>query len=668
MHLRIHGDNIIECERALFLIAHSFSATVRRIACVLCLPRYQIESAGVILFVVELFSGHGRWGVDFHEILQSHGSPLREATDAIITKVLPNGEHEENILAMEFCNALPAGNNAWQRHGRALACAIVKIPYLYFADIGGVELGTNRMIKAPRFPNPIIPFSYLTASRLFNSICLPVYSPSPSSSEDIRANFTSAFGSEEEQLLLRAILENNPTREIGIRLQQKALNMTRALAENRRCVDTLRGEQWTEFLDLETSSDKVQWLAQEQNRIDWSKKRAGKVEVTETFQRLRWIFQPSEEPRQFEVISVGAGDIPLCLIPRHALTDFAESLVNIYGQSIAAEFVGWISSSDLPLIVVWITGFKPRGDDSRPDRGLLPLARMLFGYEVNALAIVSGPAKPEAWKLFQDSPQQLARQNGLWESIINLADAVLADSATAAENPMTLLIRQNRVPFEGNITFPVASPTTTFSEQDVDSTIHLLFAHQESLGVFESMCNPPGGNWSGLSLLDFDTGEEYRWTSLPRVSGTNSKRPDHVIQFLMEDGSSLLLAVESKATATRFDHNIGNRLSTYVQQLVQTPPTAARAVSSEWQLLPSNAAPMLNLSVMASGALCWTGEESLENSLIRNQFDIAFAIEFNSIEQSTLLHIKAGMGGRRLLPKIHDLVQQLGGRGEIQIH
>lgn len=84
-----------------------------------------------------------------------------------------------------------------------------------------------------------------------------------------------------------------------------------------------------------------------------------------------------------------------------------------------------------------------------------------------------------------------------------------------------------------------------FSEQDVDTTIHLLFAHQENLKVFEVTCNPPGGDWSGLSILDFETGEEFRWTSLPRVSSAGGKRPDHVIEFLLDNGHWGLLAIES---------------------------------------------------------------------------------------------------------------------------
>jgi len=134
------------------------------------------------------------WGDNIKDVFQSYGAPLREATDAIITKILNKEGSEEILLAVEFSSALPAGNNAWQRNGRALACATVGVPYLYFTEVGGVELGKNRVIKAPRFPNPIVPFSYLTASKVYGVLCLPVYAPSPSSSENIYAQFSQAIG------------------------------------------------------------------------------------------------------------------------------------------------------------------------------------------------------------------------------------------------------------------------------------------------------------------------------------------------------------------------------------------------------------------------------------------------------------------------------------------
>lgn len=658
--LRIHGDNIIECERMLSLIANSFSATVHRVVSPPYLPQYEIRDRSKLLFTVELLAGYGRWKINLQEILQSYGAPLREATDAIVTQILPNEQQEEILLACEFSNALPAGNNAWQRNGRALACAAVGVPYLYFAEIGGVELDENRIIKAPRFPNPIIPFSYLTASKLFRVVCLPVYSASPSSLNTVRIKFDHVFGLEEGQRLTKCIVGNTLIDDSYEKLTQKALTITEILSAQRQRIDTLREKQWTEFLNLETLAQKAAWL--EQKQIKWSKKGADKVLVTQTFQSLTRLFQ------QIGCLSIGAKDTPLCIIPHHQRQKLADSLLALYGSSIPAKFIEWIASLNLPLIVVWITGFKPRGDDSRPDRGLVPLARMLFGNEVNILSIVYGPARPAMWATLQNSPQLLIRQNGLWEAIANLSDAILIDSATAANNPFALLLQRNRSHFQGKIRFSLASPVTVFSEHDVDTILHLLFAHNQSWGVFEAMCNPPGGDWSGLSILNFQTGEEYRWTSLPRVSGIGGKRPDHVIEFLLANDHLTLLAIESKNRAPTLEPNVGNRLKAYTRQLVGTPPTVFRATNAEWNLWQNGGIPLPNFSIISGGAFCWVGVKDLEDAIVRCQLDIVFAIEFKSVEQSALLHVKVGARAKLLLPQIYNLVQQFGGRLEIKIH
>lgn len=656
--LRIHGDNIIESERALFLIADSFSASAQRVTSPPYLPSYEIRHNEETLFTVELFSGHGRWDINTQDILQDHGAPLREAADAIVTRVSHDGKQEELVLAFEFCNALPAGNNAWQRNGRALAYATVGVPYLYFAEIGGVELDENRIIKAPRFPNPIVSFSYLTASKSFNVVCLPIYLPSPSSSADIRTRFDEVFGLEEGQRLIRCILENTSPDDSYEKLTRKALTITEILAAQRQSVDTLRGKQWAEFLNLETADQKATWL--EQNRMNWSKTIS--IGTTETFRGLFRLFQ------EVDPVSVGANNIPLCLIPRHGREVLSSNISDLYGDFIAVEFIEWVASPNSPLIVVWVTGFKPGGEDSRPDRGLVPLARMLFGNETDILSIVYGPAKPAMWNMFENSPRQLARQNGLWEAIINLSDAVLVDSTTAPNSPLSLLLRRERRRVQEKVRFSSAIPTTVFSEQDVDTILHLLFTQSEAAGIFEAICNPPGGDWSGLSILNFETGQVFRWTSLPRVSGVGGKRPDHVVQISTVNGYLTLLAIESKNRASDLKPNVGLRLITYIRQLVKAPPTIAKTLDTPWILWQGEEVPLPAISFMSGGAFCWRGLEDLENSIARGQLDIAFAVEFSSVEQSALLHVKAASSAEFLLPKINDLIQQFGGRLEIHIH
>ena len=623
------------------------------------MSRYEITSDNQLLLVVELLAGHGRWRVDLAQILQVHGGPLREAADAVLTRISADGQYEEILLAFEFCRALPAGNNAWQRHGRALSFIMAGAPYLFIADIGGVELDAKRHIKASRFPNPIVPFTYLTAGAAHDVLCVPVYEPSPSSSTATRQIFAPAFGFANAQRLIRHILEGASTKDDHERLTYCALQMSVILSQQRQRISTLEGEQWSEFLGLQTAAQKANWL--ERHPMNWSRKTTGKVVVSRSFPRLVEIFQ------RIGSLSVGAKDLPLCLIPQHIRPLLLNELDDLYGDALTEEFRQFIATPSAALIVVWIAGFKPRGDDSRPDRGLVPLARMLFGDDAEILSVVYGPAKASTWGDLQRSPQQLARKNGLWEAIINLSDAVLVDSETASGGPISVLLSHSHHRVLGKISFPAAAPVLVFSEHDVDSVLHLLFSQQEANGIFEAMCNPPGGDWSGLSVWDTITGEQFRWTSLPRVSSTG-KRPDHVVQVFADGTDSYLLSIESKSRASDLEVIIGQRLKEYTRQLVATPPTIRRVLSQEWQLWPGRETLPRRFTQLSGGAFCWLGVDDLEATLTRCDLDMVLALEFRSVEQPTLLHIKINETARPLLPVLRDSIQQFAGWLEVQIH
>ena len=117
-YLRIHGDNIIECERTLELIKKAYDGRIVLLQSPLYMPKYQLDCDSG-RFVIELLSGHGRWGVDVASILQENGGILHEGADSYVTEVARS--QEKVIFALEYCSALPAGNNAWQRSGRAIS-------------------------------------------------------------------------------------------------------------------------------------------------------------------------------------------------------------------------------------------------------------------------------------------------------------------------------------------------------------------------------------------------------------------------------------------------------------------------------------------------------------------------------------------------------------------
>lgn len=661
MKLRIHGDNIIECERALKLIEQAYKATVSDKTEDIYMPAYSLKVDNKELFEVELLSGHNRWGVNFNTELTKYGANLREATDAYISKVSSDGTTEELLLAMEFCSALPAGNNAWQRSGRAITCAEIGLPYFYFAEIGGVELNADRQVKAARFPTPVVPFSYLTASKSLNVICIPIYQAHPAISVSLRSQFKDIFGYDTSLELLKAILEGDNIDDAMNILVKKGISLVNILSGDRKSVDTFRTTQWEEFMNLASGLGKADWIKNDPNRQIWKKKILEKVKVTETFKRLVAAIQ------NINCLSIGAKGIPICLIDKDNIINFTKILKSIYPADRINGLTSAIENKGEPLILVWITGFKPGGDDSRPDRGLVPLARMLFGNDIDILSIVSGPAPEITWKTLEHEPQKLAKGNGLWEAVINLSNYVISDSTTTKESVVASILQRDLKRVKQKIFYKASNLNEVYSEHDVDTAIHTLFSRQLESNIFESMCNPPGGDWSGISFLDFKDHTEYRWTSLPRVSQIRAKRPDHIIQINMPS-EEIFLVIESKTRAKDLDDNIGKRLVEYVDVLFKIPPTAHKSKNSDWHSYLGQKSPLTNISTYSGGAFCYTGVIEMGESMIKGDLDFVLAFEFSNHGKASVGHLLTSNKGKFLNDIFTKISAQFNGRFEIKIY
>ncbi len=339
-----------------------------------------------------------------------------------------------------------------------------------------------------------------------------------------------------------------------------------------------------------------------------------------------------------KVVAIGSKDIPICLVPKGFRPILSRDIGKLYGDRVNSEFLRWVANQNRHLACVWIAGFKPKGDDSRPDRGLVPLARMILGaQDLDLLSIVYGPAKKEVWSQLQNDMKRLASINGLWEAIVNLSDGILIDSSTSKKIKTVGLINQkSKINFK-KIPLPAASAIPIFGEHDIDSVIHLLFCDAIDNGVYEALCNPPGGDWSGINILDFKKDTEFRWTSLPRVSGVDSKRPDHLIQIC---NGSFLLSIESKDVQSRLEKNIGPRLLNYVGQLFTKNPISARVNKGKWVPFNSKLALERNFNVLSVVAFQVQNPKDLTVALENTNADIALGLEFeNNGSFVTLIHI-----------------------------
>jgi len=569
---KIHGDNIVECERTLSLIMDALNSTIINVdgpfGSAVC-PSFHLELASSVTSMAFTFlPGFGRWSQDVLALVRDRGGPIREAADAILTRVTASVS-EEPLIAIEYCGALPAGNQAWQRNGRAYSFARAGIPYVYIAELGGYELGTGRSRKATRMPNPAVPFSYLILAASLNTPVIPVFVPSPGASEDAITVYSDIFGRNDLLKLIRNLISSQDYEESKNSLARKALELVKLLASNRKRSDTLTPAKWEEAYEFILSGGTFAQYSLQKAPMAWAKT-AYISSLTSSAKELMAL-------AAMHAVGLSSTNLPVCVIPAEGRSSFVRELVSLY-PDLPHHFIQWLSNQK-DLTICWIMGFKPRGDDARPDRGLAPMARMLIGEGSDLLTVVYGPAPVATWDHLNNDPVNLMQQNGLWEAILTVSDAVLIDSYTATDIQTRAFLRTHweaGIPTQRTSSILVEPAPERIGENDVDTALHLLFSRLGSTYVFEGMCNPPGGDWSGMSVLTTDKSLELRWLSLPRVTVSDAKRPDHLFQVFDVYSLPIVLVIESKERANQIESNIGPQLIKYVTDLISTTPSVQR--------------------------------------------------------------------------------------------
>ena len=295
-------------------------------------------------------------------------------------------------------------------------------------------------------------------------------------------------------------------------------------------------------------------------------------------------------------LSVGLASkgIPFGIIPAANRSKLANGIRRLY-PSYDGDVLDIIASERSDLILCMIKGFKPRGDDNRPDRGILPLAAMLASTDIEVLTYIYGPIIERNFNLLVENPKRLATVNGFWRSILALSNFVALDVPILAEQSYDAEVLIDTSALKDFYTGQsldrdsltqndFSSIPQSFHEDDVDTGIHFLFSHLLQEVCFEGMCNPPGGDWSGLSILHDDY--EVRWLSLPRVSDeVDGKRPDHVLELFGVFDRPTLLSIESKERSSDLEYNVGECLINYIYNLMKYTPSVERLIHprvGEW--------------------------------------------------------------------------------------
>lgn len=629
---KIHGDNIVECERI-------FNFISRRIN-ILDINKQFISHAAIQVDISFIYNNskfqwrliyhpgfnkanRRRWNNNIFDSLKAVGSFLDETPDAIITQVNFDEQKEKILCAIEFCSALQAGNQAWQRSGRAYSTIRTGCQYLYIVDFVKYELDTTtRKRKTIRTPNPAIPYSYINNTQQENVFGVQAFIKSEEFDESnpLLKNFDESVFSEDDiaDYLINLMLGYDTTE------YEKSL-----LNKNLKMVN---------YFSIHTNG---QYYFKPE---DWQRIYKGETTVLELSKRRKWQFgkkiaekSMTGNLREFVKVvkkyayGISCKDLPFGVIPMENKTNFVKEMVSLY--PISQNEAQIILEDDHDLLICLIKGFKPRGDDNRPDRGLLPFLAMLTSEHAKVLTLIYGPMTSTRVEQVKNDPGAVARVSGFWNVFLGLSDYLLLDVPLLNEEGNTTLFRINHR-YKQQCT-ALSAKEVIFSdivshipnsvhEDDVDSAIHMLFTSLPSNKCFEGLCNPPGGDWSGLSVIVNQC--EYRWVSLPRVSGEiNGKRPDHVLQLYPNDSNSIILSIESKDRSFDLEPNVGTQLKQYIKYLSTFIPSCEKSINGDWSI--SNRKISLNQSKIVSvAAFIDSGSEDYDNIHRLSACDLIFAL------------------------------------------
>lgn len=585
---RIHGDNIVECERLLDLILgeiepDSFdyylvspSTKAVDVSFLYCHERFEWH--------IELLPGFNkanrhRWEGSIFQSLRMNGSFLDETPDVIVSRVC--GNQEQILFAVEFCSALQAGNQAWQRSGRAFSTGRTGCPYLYIVDFVRYELtSATRKRKALRMPNAAVPYSYYNFSVKTGCFVAQVFTRAEEFDKTrevkLRGFDDDFFGEKELSSYIIKTMAQLDTEYEENQILRKNLLISLYLADISQSGKCFTPEEWIEL--SENRFDTIQYCI-DNSRFPFRKKISEKGSNGKALQVRNLIADCS--------VGFTAKELPIGIIPAENRPFFANTLSAIY-PSFDTAIIERIANNADDMIVCMIKGFKPGGDDNRPDRGALPLAYMLSARNVEVFTFLYGPIFYSNFELLLNYPGRLRVNNGLWNSIISMSDylaldvPILRGDIRDAEVLLDTSIFKNRYLNTGEkrvlVSDVFSSSPTEYHEDDVDTGIHYLFANVLSRNCFEGMCNPPGGDWSGLSVISGDY--EVRWLSLPRVSGDAAgKRPDHVIEIFNVFDRPILLSIESKENSADLEPDVGVLLLNYLDFLMRFVPSVEQKIN-----------------------------------------------------------------------------------------
>ena len=143
-----------------------------------------------------------------------------------------------------------------QRLGN-IECKYTGYPYIYLTEIGGYELNAKREKKAPRMPNPAVPFSYVSYSNTKDTPVLVVFQFSPGADDVNKERYKKVVSNKELLELIKVTFLNLDLSRVEKQLESRVLNLVSGLAENSRSKKgVLTPAEWTSlYTRLQSTND-----------------------------------------------------------------------------------------------------------------------------------------------------------------------------------------------------------------------------------------------------------------------------------------------------------------------------------------------------------------------------------------------------------------------------
>lgn len=497
--------------------------------------------------------GFERWGDNYWSSKLNKSLFISENPDVLVE--LKANNKINKLFAIEFCSALPAGNQSWQRFARGKQLSKNETDYFFISELGGVELGENRREISIRYPNPIVNYAAnLENKKKETGKFLNLLIKKPGCPTSLAGQFDSVIGT---TLLEQYLRENINLNQSPIDYSEHQTTLIKKYISKKK----KRSSFEEDFFNSNVISTKKGASTQ------WKKKLS--IPITDDTKKILLIASSYSN-------AYFGTDIPFTRIEFSKIDKFIEDLNKIISKKIIIS-----NNNKFPNIYfAAIAGFKPKGDDARPDRGLIPLVDSLSAPEDLVITLIFGPAPKSNEKDLRYNPNKIATKNGLWGSVIQNSDYVICTSKNFSR---TTIIegfrghnRESIIPFEirkNNII-----PKT--NENDVDTAIHLVC--KTDCELFESMCNPPGGDWSGVSFYNKNIESETRYLTLSRApDGKTNKRPDHIYHFYEEN---MILVIESKTTSSSLlkEKDVGNKMVFWTKHLLSHKPQVKKNKDGSW--------------------------------------------------------------------------------------